>query len=124
MQPHLDKALENEKVRIAWDGLHRSPGLLIVAGRYVPGMRFVVNASMGLSDIRLPPLPRLVGPERSPLVGLHVRARLLRGDHRSPAIPLASLVISSLITSAALAAGLLRQSSQEAEGREVPRRVP
>ena len=27
------------------------PGLMIVAGRYVPMMRFAVNASMGLSDI-------------------------------------------------------------------------
>ena len=51
MQPHLDKALEDDKVRVAWDALNRSPGLLIVAGRYVPGMRFVVNVSMGLSDI-------------------------------------------------------------------------
>ena len=47
----LDKALENPKVRIAWESLERSPGLLIVAGRYVPGMRFAVNASMGLSKI-------------------------------------------------------------------------
>ena len=39
MQPHLDEALENQKVRIAWESLDRSPGLLIVAGRYVPGMR-------------------------------------------------------------------------------------
>ena len=31
--------------------LDASPGLLIVGGRYVPGMRFAVNASMGLSDI-------------------------------------------------------------------------
>ena len=51
MQPHLDKALKDDKVRVAWDALNRSPGLLIVAGRYVPGMRFVVNVSMGLSDI-------------------------------------------------------------------------
>ena len=51
MQGQLDKALENPKVRAGWDTLDRSPGLLIVAGRYVPGMRFAVNASMGLSDI-------------------------------------------------------------------------
>jgi membrane protein DedA with SNARE-associated domain len=51
MQPHLDEALENPKVRIAWESLDRSPGLLIVAGRYVPGMRFALDASMGLSNI-------------------------------------------------------------------------
>ena len=80
MQPHLDKALENPKVRVAWESLERSPGLLIVAGRYVPGMRFAVNASMGLSHIPIPPLPRLVDPQRSPLVGLHVRAGVLGVD--------------------------------------------
>ena len=37
MQPHLDKALENEKVRTAWESLDRSPGLLIVAGATCPG---------------------------------------------------------------------------------------
>jgi membrane-associated protein len=51
MQTQRDKALENQKVRAVWDALDRSPGLLIVAGRYVPGMRFAVNASMGISDI-------------------------------------------------------------------------
>jgi membrane-associated protein len=51
MQPHLDTALENPTIRIAWESLDRSPGLLIVAGGYVPGMRFAVNASMGLSHI-------------------------------------------------------------------------
>ena len=80
MQTQLDKALENPKVRAVWDALDRSPGLLIVAGRYVPGMRFAVNASMGLSEHPLPPLPPLVGPRRSPLVGLHVRTRLQGGN--------------------------------------------
>jgi uncharacterized membrane protein YdjX (TVP38/TMEM64 family) len=51
VQPHLDTALENPKVSAVWDALDRSSGLLIVAGRYVPGMRFAVNASMGLSSI-------------------------------------------------------------------------
>ena len=51
VQGQLDKALENPKVRAGWDALDRSPGLMIVAGRYVPGMRFAVNATMGLSSI-------------------------------------------------------------------------
>ena len=51
VRSQLDRALENPKLRAGWDALDRSPGLLIVAGRYVPGMRFAVNASMGLSDI-------------------------------------------------------------------------
>ena len=51
VQGQLDHALESPKLRAAWDALDRSPGLMIVAGRYVPMMRFAVNASMGLSDI-------------------------------------------------------------------------
>ncbi len=51
VQSQLDRALENPKVSVAWDALHRSTGLLLVAGRFVPGMRFAVNATMGLSDI-------------------------------------------------------------------------
>ena len=51
VQGQLDTALENPKVRAAWDALDRSPGLMIVGGRYVPGMRFAVNATMGLSSI-------------------------------------------------------------------------
>ncbi len=103
MQPHLDKALENPKVRTAWDGLDRSPGLLIVAGRYVPGMRFAVNASMGLSDIRY---RRFLG--WSVLSGIlwsvYTCALAYWVSTTLAGFPLASLIISSLITSAALAA--------------------
>ena len=103
MQPHLDKALEDEKVRIAWDALNRSPGLLIVAGRYVPGMRFVVECFDGALRHPLPPLLRLVGRERDPLVGC-TRARWPTTWSTSlSGYPLASLIISSLITAGALA---------------------
>ena len=51
VKPQLDKAVKNEKIAVAWDMLQSSPGLLIVAGRYVPGMRFAVNASMGVSTM-------------------------------------------------------------------------
>jgi membrane-associated protein len=103
MQPHLDEALENPKVRIAWESLDRSPGLLIVAGRYVPGMRFAVNASMGLSNIpyrRFFPWSVLGGA----LWSVYTCALAYRVSTTLSGFPLASLVISSLITSAALAA--------------------
>ena len=103
MQPHLDKALENPKVRSAWDGLHRSPGLLIVAGRYVPGMRFAVNASMGLSDI---PYRRFFGWSvlSGALWSVYTCALAYWVSTTLAGYPLASLLISSLITSGALAA--------------------
>jgi membrane-associated protein len=103
MRPHLDKALENPKVRAGWDALDRSPGLLIVAGRYVPGMRFVVNASMGLSDMpyrRFLPWSVLSGV----LWAVYTCALAYWVSTTLAGFPLASLVISSLITSGALAA--------------------
>ena len=103
VQGTLDKALENPKVRTGWDALDRSPGLLIVAGRYVPGMRFAVNASMGLSDIpyrRFLPWSVLGGV----LWSVYTCALAYRVATTLSGFPLASLVISSLITSAALVA--------------------
>lgn len=100
MRAQRDRALENEKARAIWDALDRSPGLLIVAGRYGPGMRFAVNASMGISDIpyrRFLAWSILGGALWSVSLAYEV-ATTLAG------FPLASLVISSLITSAALAA--------------------
>ena len=103
VQGHLDKALENPKVHAAWEALDRSPGLLIVAGRYVPGMRFAVNASMGLSKIpyrRFLPWSVLGGVLWSVYTcGLAYRVATTLSGY-----PMASLVISSLITSAALVA--------------------
>ena len=103
MKPHLDKALENPKVRAGWDALDRSPGLLIMAGRYVPGMRFAVNASMGLSEMpyrRFLPWSVLGGA----LWSVYTCALAYWVSTTLAGYPLASLVISSLITSAALAA--------------------
>jgi membrane-associated protein len=117
MQPHLDKALENPKVRIAWESLDRSPGLLIVAGRYVPGMRFAVNASMGLSHI---PYRRFLA--WSVLSGIlwsvYTCALAYWVSTTLAGFPLASLVISSLITSGALAAVYFveRHKLKEAKG--------
>jgi membrane-associated protein len=103
IKPQRDKALENSKVRAVWDALDRSPGLLIVAGRYVPGMRFAVNASMGLSDISY---RRFLGWSvlGGALWSVYTCALAYKVATTLAGFPLASLVISSLITSAALAA--------------------
>jgi membrane-associated protein len=101
IQPHLDKALAIPKVRVAWDALDRAPGLLIVAGRYVPGMRFAVNASMGLGEIsyrRFLAWSVLSGV----LWSVYTCALAYWVATTLSGYPLASLIISSLITSAAL----------------------
>ncbi len=50
----LEQANENEKVRVAQEVLGTTAPLIIVAGRFVPGMRFVVGATMGLSKYPYP----------------------------------------------------------------------
>ena len=101
VKPHLDEALNNPKVRAGWDALGRSPGLLIMAGRYVPGMRFAVNASMGLSDM---PYRRFLpwSAASGALWSVYTCALAYWVSTTLAGYPLASLIISSLITSAAL----------------------
>ena len=119
VQGQLDKALENSKVRAAWDALDRSPGLLIIAGRYVPGMRFAVNAAMGLSDM---PYRRFLlwSVLGGVLWSVYTCALAYNVATTLSGFPLASLVISSLITSAALAAIYFvdRKRRRKAEGAE------
>lgn len=49
LQPQLDRALSNEKIAAAYGYLDRGAPMLLVFGRYVPGLRFVINVTMGLS---------------------------------------------------------------------------
>jgi membrane-associated protein len=49
LQRQLDAALSHEKVAKAVDFMGSSAPILLVFGRYVPGMRFVVNATFGLA---------------------------------------------------------------------------
>jgi membrane protein DedA with SNARE-associated domain len=103
VQDKLDAALENRKVAIAWESLQRSPGLLIVAGRFVPGMRFAVDASMGLSDYpyrRFLPWSIVGGTFWS----VYTCALAYAVATTLAGYPLASMVISGLITSAAIVA--------------------
>ena len=119
VQGQLDKALENPKVRAGWDALDRSPGILIVAGRYVPGMRFAVNASMGLSDIpyrRFLPWSVVGGI----LWSVYTCTLAYNVATTLSGFPLASLLISGFITSALLAAIYFvdRRRRRAAEGAE------
>jgi membrane-associated protein len=49
LQRQLDAAMSHEKVATAYDFIGSSAPMLLVFGRYVPGMRFVVNATFGLA---------------------------------------------------------------------------
>lgn len=48
-QAQVDTAMRNDKVADAMDLIGTSAPLLLVVGRYVPGLRFVVNGSCGLA---------------------------------------------------------------------------
>ena len=48
-QSQLDATMRNEKVAEAMDLIGSRAPVMIVVGRYVPGLRFVVNASCGLA---------------------------------------------------------------------------
>jgi membrane-associated protein len=52
VRPQLDRALRNRRVAAAYGYLDRGAPVLLVFGRYVPGLRFVINTTMGLSDRR------------------------------------------------------------------------
>jgi membrane-associated protein len=50
VRPQLDRALRSRRVAAAYAYLDRGAPVLLVFGRYVPGLRFVINTTMGLSD--------------------------------------------------------------------------
>jgi membrane protein DedA with SNARE-associated domain len=102
MKDQVAKANENAKVRAALDFIGSSAPLLLLVGRYVPGLRFAINASFGLSAF----------PYRRFLLWSAIGGTIwsvytcglayLVGTALSQ-FPLASIVISGAITTAAIA---------------------
>ena len=102
VRPRLDRARANRRVDEVLALMSSSAPVLIVAGRYLPGMRFVVNGMMGLSDLpyrRFFPWSVLGGVLWSTYtcVLAYLIGTALAG------FPLASIVISGLVTTVALA---------------------
>jgi membrane protein DedA with SNARE-associated domain len=103
VEPQIEKAKQNDKVAAALDFMGSSAPALIILGRYVPGLRFVVNATMGLAEY---PYRRFIlwsaigGAAWSVYTcGLAYLVGTALAD-----FPLASVVISGAITTAAIAA--------------------
>jgi membrane protein DedA with SNARE-associated domain len=99
--PKLTQAKSNEKVDSALKVLGSSAPLLLTLGRFVPGVRFVVNATMGLTHfpyrrfLLWSSIGGLVWSVYTCLLAYYV-ATALSG------FPLASVVISGAITSCGL----------------------
>lgn len=100
--PQLERAKSNPKVGQALDIMDSSAPVLIVGGRYVPGLRFVVNATMGLSTMRYRRFlawSALSGTLWSAYTCvLAYKIGLNLGEY-----PLASVIISGLVTTIVIA---------------------
>jgi membrane protein DedA with SNARE-associated domain len=103
VRPQLDRALQNERVAGAYTYLNRSAPVLLVFGRYVPGLRFVINTTMGLSDRRYRdflPWSALGGA----LWATYTCVLAYWVGSKLDEFPMASVVISSVITTVLMAA--------------------
>ena len=100
--PHYEKLSQNRKAATALELIGSRAPILIVSGRYVPGLRWVVSAAMGLQQY---PLRRFLLWETigGTLWSVYTCALAYLVATALSEFPLASVVISGLITTAALA---------------------
>ena len=101
IEPQLTRAKANSTVRTALDYMDKSAPVLIIGGRYVPGMRFVVNATMGLSQMpyrRFLPWSVISGV----LWSVYTCVLAYEIGQALGEYPLASFVISGLVTTVAI----------------------
>jgi membrane-associated protein len=101
VQRQLDAFLANDKVTAAMEIIGSSAGALLVFGRYVPGMRFVVNATLGLKGHPYPDFLRWSALGGT-LWSIYIcTVAFLVGTVLS-GFPLASIAISALASSVAV----------------------
>ena len=121
VEPQLQRAKSDSRVHEALAIMDSSAPVLIVGGRYVPGLRFVVNATMGLSTMRYrrflawSSLSGALWSTYTCLLAYHIGLSL--GEY-----PLASVVVSGLVTTAAIAIVFMtvrRHRSKASSEREV-----
>jgi membrane-associated protein len=102
VQPALEQAQKNKRIAQVYEIMSSSAPMLIVGGRYVPGMRFVVNVTMGFSPIRYRQflvwsiLGGVLWSAYTCILAYEVATSLA-------GFPLASIVISGLVTTVILA---------------------
>ena len=101
-QAQLDRVMRNDKVTLAMDLIGSSTPLMLCLGRYVPGLRFVVNASCGLAQYpyrRFLPWSALGGTLWSVVTCsvAYLVANALAG------YPVAAIIVASLVSTSAIA---------------------
>jgi len=82
IEPQITEARSNQKVALALDLMGENAPLLIMAGRDVPGLRFAVNAMMGLSRM---PYRRFLPPVGSRRVDVVLVVIVHRRRTQAPA---------------------------------------
>jgi membrane-associated protein len=120
-QARLTAATENPKLRAALQFLGSRASVLLVAGRFVPGVRFAVNATLGLSSYRYPAF-LLWSAIGGTVWSVYTCALAYLVGTSLADFPLASVIISGLITTVALCAIFLvvRRSRNPAPSEAVP----
>jgi membrane-associated protein len=97
LQKQIDRAKQNDKVASALAFLGDSAPLLLTAGRFVPGVRFVVNATLGTAKY---PYPRFLlwSAIGGTLWSIYTCVLAYAVGTALDNFPLASVVISGTIT--------------------------
>jgi membrane-associated protein len=100
--PQLERARKNTRVAAALDFLDRGAPVLLVFGRYVPGLRFVINSTMGMNKYpygKYLPWSALGGA----LWSTYTCVLAYKVGSTLDNYPLASVYISGLITTVVMA---------------------
>ena len=111
----VERAQQDERAAAAMRVLGRRAGLLITAGRFVPGLRFIVNVTMGIGEIpylRFLPWAALGGF----LWSLYTCVVTFAIGQALGAYPVLSFLVSVAVTGAILvlvARPLMRQYAEE-----------
>jgi membrane protein DedA with SNARE-associated domain len=118
VKPQVERARRNERINAALDFLDRGAPVLLTFGRYVPGLRFVINSTMGMTHYPyrdfLPwsALGGMLWSAYTCILAYKIGSTL---DN----YPVASIIIAQLITGAVLAAAFLfvrRRDATKAAG--------
>jgi membrane protein DedA with SNARE-associated domain len=115
IEPQVERARRNSKVKSALDFLDRGAPVLLTFGRYVPGLRFVVNSTMGMTKYpyrRFLPWSALGGV----LWSIYTCVLAYKVGSTFDNYPAASIVISGAITTALMALGFLIMRRRDRAG--------
>ncbi len=106
VEPQIERARRNDRINSALDFLDRGAPVMLTFGRYVPGLRFVINSTMGMTHYpyrKFLPLSALGGM----LWSAYTCVLAYKVGSTLDNYPVASIVIAQLITAAVLAAAFL-----------------